>query len=435
MSRCFFRVKSCTEVQFSSELAAMDIFQLASLLIVLCATLAYINHRFIKLPSVIGLLILSLGLSTMLWISNHVFHLKLAENLEYVIVHLDFSKVLLEIMLCFMLFAGSFHADTAAIRKEMKSIGIMAVLGTVLKTLVVACMLYEVAKWMGMPMGFIYCLLFGALIAPTDPIAVLGILNRTKVPERIKTNIIGESLFNDGVGIVVFLTILEIVEKGTDSFTVGGMTILFVREAIGGLLFGGALGYGAYRLLKSIDDYETEILITLGVVMGGYVLANMLHVSGPLAMVVAGLVTGDSGARKKSMSQTTEMYMNQFWELLDMGLNAILFLLIGLRLVGLVFSGELVLLGIVSIVMIQIARFITVKSLSTIFRKSIKMTHKEQMIVVWSGLKGGLSLAMALSIPNIPAKDPIVFITYAIVLFSIIVQGLTVGWVAKRYTV
>jgi monovalent cation:H+ antiporter, CPA1 family len=413
----------------------MDIFQLASLLIVLCATLAYINHRFIKLPSVIGLLILSLGLSTMLWISNHVFHLKLAENLEYVIVHLDFSKVLLEIMLCFMLFAGSFHADTAAIRKEMKSIGIMAVLGTVLKTLVVACMLYEVAKWMGMPMDFIYCLLFGALIAPTDPIAVLGILNRTKVPERIKTNIIGESLFNDGVGIVVFLTILEIVEKGTDSFTVGGMTILFVREAIGGLLFGGALGYGAYRLLKSIDDYETEILITLGVVMGGYVLANMLHVSGPLAMVVAGLVTGDSGARKKSMSQTTEMYMNQFWELLDMGLNAILFLLIGLRLVGLVFSWELLLLGVISIVMIQVARFITVKSLSTVFRKSINMTHKEQMIVVWSGLKGGLSLAMALSIPNIPAKDPIVFITYAIVLFSIIVQGLTVGWVAKRYTV
>ncbi len=412
----------------------MDTFQLATLLIVLCAALAYINHRYIKLPSVIGLLVLSLGLSTVVWISNHVFHLKLAEKLEDVIVHLDFSNVLLEIMLCFMLFAGSFHANTAAIRKELKSIGIMAVLGTVLKTLVVAAMLYEAAGWMGMPMDFIYCMLFGALIAPTDPIAVLGILNRTKVPERIKTNIIGESLFNDGVGIVVFLTILEIVNKGADSFTFGGMVMLFVQEAIGGILFGGALGYGAVLLLKSIDDYETEILITLAVVMGGYVLAHLMHVSGPLAMVVAGLVTGDSGSRKKSMSRTTEMYMDQFWELIDMGLNAILFLLIGLRLVGLVFSWELVLLGIVSIVMVQIARFVTVKSLSAIFRKSINTTHKEQMIVVWSGLKGGLSLAMALSIPNIPAKDPIVFITYAIVLFSIIVQGLTVGWVAKKYT-
>jgi len=412
----------------------MDSFQLVSLLIVLCATLAYINHRYIKLPSVIGLLVLALALSTVLWISNHVFHLELAAKLESVIVHLDFSKVLLEIMLSFMLFAGSFHSDTAAIRKEVKSIAIMAVFGTVVKTFVVACMLYQVAIWMGMPMAFIYCLLFGALIAPTDPIAVLGILNQTKVPERIKTNIIGESLFNDGVGIVVFLTILEIVEKGADSFTFGGMIILFIREAIGGILFGGALGYGAYLLLKSIDDYETEIMITLAVVMGGYMMADMMHISGPLAMVVAGLITGGKNARKKSMSPTTEMYMNQFWELLDMGLNAILFLLIGLRLVGLVFRWELVLLGLVSILMILIARFITVKLLSNVFRKTINTTHKEQMIVVWSGLKGGLSLAMALSIPNMPEKDAIVFITYAIVLFSIIVQGLTVGLVAKRYT-
>lgn len=310
----------------------------------------------------------------------------------------------------------------------------MAVLGTILKTIVVAGLLYYCARWLGMPVDFIYCMLFGALIAPTDPIAVLGILNRTKAPDRIKTNIIGESLFNDGVGIVVFLTILEIVEKGSDSFTFGGMMALFVQEAIGGILFGAALGYGAFLLLKSIDDYGTEILITLAVVMGGYFMADQLHISGPLAMVVAGLITGDTGSRKKAMSQTTEMYMDQFWELVDMGLNAILFLLIGLRLVGLVFSLDLIILGLVAIVMIQLARFITVKSLSALFRKSINTSHKEQMIVVWSGLKGGLSLAMALSIPNIPVKEPIVFITYAIVLFSIIVQGLTVGKVAAYYT-
>ncbi|MEZ4893923.1 MAG: sodium:proton antiporter [Saprospiraceae bacterium] len=412
----------------------MDTFQLVTLLIVLCATLAYLNHKFIKLPNVIGLLVLSLGLSTILWISNHVFHLELAAKLENVIVRLDFSQVLLEVMLSFMLFAGSFHSDTDAIRKEWKSIGIMAVLGTVLKTLVVAALLFYISGWLGMPIEFIYCLLFGALIAPTDPIAVLGILNRTKVPERIKTNIIGESLFNDGVGIVVFLTILEIVEKGTDSFTFGGMTMLFVREAIGGILYGGILGYGAFWLLKSIDDYETEILITLAVVMGGYILADVMHISGPLAMVVAGLITGAKTARKKSMSELTERYMDQFWELVDMGLNAILFLLIGLRLVGLSFNSNVAILGLAAIVIVLLARFVTIKLLSVTFHKIVKTDHKEQMIVVWSGLKGGLSLAMALSIPNMPMKDPIVFITYAIVLFSIIVQGLTVGRVANYYT-
>lgn len=412
----------------------MDTFQLVTLLIVLCAALAYINHRFIRLPNVIGLLVLSLGLSTVVWVSNHIFHWQLAAALEDVIVHLDFTKALLEVMLSFMLFAGSFHSDTDAIRREAKSIGIMAVLGTILKTVVVAGMLYACARWLGSPIEWIYCLLFGALIAPTDPIAVLGILNRTKVPERIKTNIIGESLFNDGVGIVIFLTILEIVEQGTESFTVGGMLLLFAREAVGGILLGAALGYGAFLLLRSIDDYETEVLITLAIVMGGYLLANQIHVSGPLAMVVAGLITGAQRYRQASMSDTTEKYMDHFWELLDMGLNAILFLLIGLRLIGLEFSGKLLILGIVGIIIMLLARFITIRLLSTIFRKTIGTTRREQNIVIWSGLKGGLSLAMALSIPNIPIKEPIVFITYSIVLFSIIVQGLTIEWVARRNT-
>lgn len=405
-----------------------------TLLMVLCAALAYINHRFVKLPHVIGLLVLSLGLSTLLWVSNHIFHLELAAKLEDLIVHLDFGKVLLEVMLSFMLFAGSFHANTDDILKEAKSIGIMAILGTVLKTVVVAGLLYYCSGWMGMPFEWIHCLLFGALIAPTDPIAVLGILNKTNVPERIKTNIIGESLFNDGVGIVIFLTILEIVEKGVESFTFGGMLTLFCREAIGGILYGGALGYAAFLLLKSIDDYETEILITLAVVMGGYLLAHQLHVSGPLAMVVAGLITGAKTSRRKSMSAVTERYMDQFWELIDMSLNAVLFLLIGLRLVGLTFGGNLFLLGVAAILIVLLARFVTVKFLSTIFRKTVNTSYREQIIVVWSGLKGGLSLAMALSIPQLPVKDHIVFITYAIVLFSIIVQGLTVGWVARRFS-
>jgi len=412
----------------------MDTFELVTLLIVPCAALAYINHRFIRLPNVIGLLVLSLGLSTVVWVSNHIFHLQLAAALEKVIVQLDFTQALLEVMLCFMLFAGSFHSDTEAIRREAKSIGIMAVLGTILTTVVVAGMLYMCSRWLDMPIEWIYCLLFGALIAPTDPIAVLGILNRTKVPERIKTNIIGESLFNDGVGIVIFLTILHIVEQGSASFTVGGMLLLFAQEAVGGILLGAALGYGAFLLMRSIDDYETEVLITLAIVMGGYLLANQLHVSGPLAMVVAGLITGAQKYRKESMSDTTEHYMDHFWELLDMGLNAILFLHIGLRLIGLDFSGQLLVLGMVGILILLLARFITVRLLSTLFRKTIATTRREQNMVIWSGLKGGLSLAMALSIPNTPVKEPIVFITYSIVLFSIIVQGLTIEWVVRRNT-
>lgn len=412
----------------------MDTFELIALLITLCAMMAYINHRFIRLPGVIGLLVLSLALSTVLWVSNHIFHLELAAKLEKVINQLDFSKALLEVMLSFMLFAGSFHSDTDAIRKEAKSIGIMAVFGTILKTFVVAGMLYLCTQGLGMSVEFIYCMLFGALIAPTDPIAVLGILNRTKVPARIKTNIIGESLFNDGVGIVIFLTILEIVQQGVESFTISGMLLLFAQEAIGGLLFGAALGYGAFLLLKSIDNYDTEILITIAVVMSGYLVADWLHISGPLAMVIAGLVTGSKKSRKESMSATTELYMDQFWELVDMVFNAILFLLIGLRLVSLEFSGPLLILGMAGIIIVLLARFITVKLLSGVFRKTIATTHRQQMIIVWSGLKGGLSLAMALSIPNLPVKEPIVFITYSIVLFSIIVQGLTIGRVAKYYT-
>lgn len=410
----------------------MDTFQLITLVIVLCAALAYINHRFIKLPGVIGLLVLAMGISTLVWVSNHIFHLDMAAYFERVIVQLDFGKALLEVMLSFMLFAGSFHSDTEAIKKEAKSIGILAVLGTILKTVVVAGLLYWFARWLGMPFEWIHCLLFGALIAPTDPIAVLGILNRTKVPERIKTNIIGESLFNDGIGIVIFLTILEIVEKGPESFTISGMFLLFFQEAFGGMLLGGLLGYGVYLLLKSIDDYEVEVFLTLAVVMGGYWLADHLHVSGPLAMVVTGLIAGAKTTRKKSMSATTEQYMDQFWELLDVGLNGILFLLIGLRLLGLAFSGSLFVLGFVSIIAVLLARFITVSVLARVFRKTIAINARQQIIVVWSGLKGGLSLAMALSIPNIPEKEAIVFITYAIVLFSIIVQGLTIEWVAKK---
>ncbi|MEO6760162.1 MAG: cation:proton antiporter, partial [Saprospiraceae bacterium] len=222
----------------------MQTFQLISILMVLCAALAYLNHRFLRLPSVIGLLILSLIFSSVIWILSHIFFLYQAKAFEFALDQLDFSKAVFEVMLSFMLFAGSFHADTASIRREARSITILALAGTVLTTLAVAALLYVGSRWLQMPLEWIYCLLFGALIAPTDPIAVLGILNRTKVPDRIKAHIVGESLFNDGVGIVIFLTILEIVEKGVASFTFSDMLLLFGQEAFGGLLLGAALGFG-----------------------------------------------------------------------------------------------------------------------------------------------------------------------------------------------
>jgi CPA1 family monovalent cation:H+ antiporter len=411
----------------------MPVFELVTLLIVLCAALAYINHRLLRLPGVIGLLVLSLGMAILVVTVNHVFGLKMSEMLERELVQVDFSKALLEIMLCFMLFAGSYHSNSEAIWKEAKSIGILAVAGTVLMTGLVAFLFYGAATWVGLPFSFWHCLLFGALIAPTDPIAVLGILNKTKVEERVKTMVIGESLFNDGVGIVLFLAISESLVNGPDSFSAGNMGWLFLQEGVGGLTFGLALGYAMYRLILRIDDYEVAILLTLAAVMGGYLMAQWLHISGPLAMVVAGLVTGSARVRQKSMNADMELYLDKFWEMVDMVLNAILFLLIGLHFLGLNYNFQVFLLGFLVVGIVLAGRFAIVKLLSMLFRRSVDLNNQEQILITWSGLKGGLSLAMALSITDTAVREPFVLITYVMVVFSIIAQGLSIGWLAKRF--
>ncbi len=409
----------------------MDIFQTITFLVVLCAILGYINIRFLKLPHIIGLLVLSIVTSISLWVSAHWYQVNVSLNILNAINQIDFSKVLLKVMLCFLLFAGSFHTNATAIKKEIKSISILALFGTLISTFLVGSLLFFVIKPLGINIPLIYCFLFGSLISPTDPIAVLGIISKSRIQERIKTNIIGESLFNDGVGIVIFISISEVIEQGVDSYSFSKTIMLFMQEAVGGILLGALLGYLAYRLLKSIDNYEVEIIMTLALVMGGYLIADRLHVSGPLAMVVAGLIIGGDNLRTRAMSDSTFVYMDKFWELIDLGLNSILFVLIGLRFTMLDFTWDLFLLGLLSIGLVLLARMVSVKSLALIFKKQLAANHKEQFVLVWGGLRGGLSLAMALSISSLEVREPIIFITYCTVLFSIIIQGLTIGKIAN----
>jgi CPA1 family monovalent cation:H+ antiporter len=409
----------------------MSVFELISWLTTLCAILAYLNYRFIRLPATIGLFVLALAVSTGIILLDYVFQIHVSTGFETAIKQIDFSKALLDMMLCFMLFAGSFHTDAEAIWKEIKPIGILALPGTVLKTGLIAALLYGTAALVGIQLDFIYCLWFGALIAPTDPIAVLGILNKIKVAGRIKTIIIGESLFNDGVGIVLFLTIGQVAGAGQMSFSFAHIAGLFLQEALGGMLFGLLLGYALFRLLKTIDDYEVAVLLTLGAVMSGNLISGWLHVSGPLAMVVAGLVMGSGKVRQRSMNKEMEIYLDKFWEVTDLILNALLFLLIGLHFIGLQYSGPNVLLGFLAIPMVVSASLVTIMLLGAIFKRFVRTNLREQMIITWSGLKGGLSLAMALSIPVQTVREPLVLITYVVVVFSIVFQGLTIERLAR----
>ena len=326
---------------------------------------------------------------------------------------------------------GALHTDGSLILAEKKPIILLSLIGILISTFVIAGLLYLVTSLLNYPLGFIYCLLFGALISPTDPIAVLGILTKSNVPKRIETNIVGESLFNDGVGVVIFVTILQVIQNGTGNVSYGTVAVFFLQEAAGGILFGFLLGYIILVLLKSIDHYETEVMITIAVVMSGYYIASLLHISGPLAMVVAGLFTG-SKTRHVAVSETTHPYLDKFWELIDVLMNAMLFVLIGLRLMLLDFTIQYLVIGLLAIPVVLAGRWVSVRLPLMLAKKWIAFDKKAQFLMIWGGLRGGLSFAMALSLSRDPNKDLLVFITYIIVLFSIIVQGLTVGQLAKK---
>ena len=408
----------------------MSLVTIITILIVITAAFAYLNSRFLKLSETIGVMIISLVFSLLLVGSGFIFP-EITVFAKDFIGGIDFSHVLLDIMLSFLLFAGALHTDSSLLKANRASISVFAVVGVLISALLVGGILFLFFNIFQTPVSFLYCLLFGALVAPTDPIAVLGILTKAGAPEDVEIKIVGESLFNDGIGVVLFISLLEIINMGTATISFGAISWLLVKEIFGGIIFGWLLGFIGYRTMKSIDNYQSEILITLAMVMGGYALAQYLHLSGPLAMVVAGLFTG-SRSKKDAMSDTTELYVYKFWELIDVLMNAILFVLMGLELLTLEFNISYLIAGLVAIPVTLLARYISLLLPASLFKKYIKTDLKTIKIMTWGGLRGGLSIAMALSLTGHLPKNQFVFMIYVIVLFSIIVQGLTVSKVIKK---
>ncbi|GAB2790615.1 sodium:proton antiporter [Rhabdobacter roseus] len=411
----------------------MDLFTIVAILTTVCALFAYINYRFVKLPTTIGLMLIALLFSIVILIVGH-YNPAVLEGVKGLVSSIDFPQVLLEVLLSFLLFAGALHTDIDLMREQKWTILSFATIGVLLSTFLVGIFFYYLFGALEYQVPFIHCLLLGALISPTDPIAVLGILKKAKVPKNLEIVITGESLFNDGVGVVVFLTILQIATLGPSEVTPGEIGLLFLEEVGGGIVLGLVLGYLTYRLMRSIDHYQTEVLLSLALVMGGYALASALHFSGPLAVVVAGLFIGNRG-RTEAMSDATVEYVDKFWELVDEFLNAMLFVLIGLEIVIITFLEDYWLLGLLGIVINLLARWISVSVPILFLRKSANFMPQTPLIMTWGGLRGGISIALALSLPAAMNKDIILTITYCIVIFSILVQGLSLGAVVKRVKV
>lgn len=414
-----------------SQKNKMNIYIAITILITLSATFAYINHRVLKLPFVIGLFLISTILSLIILSTKVWFHLPIDQITQHV-KSIQIDKVILDYLLGFLLFAGALHTNFKKVKNNLKAISIFAIFGVLASTFIIAGLLYVVANLMSVELEFIYCLLFGALISPTDPIAVMGILTKANVPENIESTIVGESLFNDGIGVVVFLALLQTLNTG--HFSIGDFSFLFIQEAVGGILSGLLLGYFLHVLLKSIDHYETEILLTLAFVMGGYLLCNYFHISGALAMVVMGLVTGNF-KHDIAMSDTTQEYVHKFWELIDVILNAILFIIIAFVLLLIELKTEYILLGIISVLIVLLSRVVVIYIPILTASKFFKLTVKDAKLLTWGGLRGGLSLALVLSLPENETKNILLIITYCCVLFSIIVQGLTIESMAKKQKV
>ena len=400
--------------------------------IFLCITavLAYLNRRYVGLPSAIGVMGIALGLSLLNMafdaLGFHALH-----TLEQSLVEsIDFSELLMQGMLSLLLFAGALHVDLSELRAYKWQVASLAVVGTTLSTLFIGFGLWALLSLTELQLPLSYCLVFGALISPTDPIAVMGILKSAGAPHSVELVISGESLFNDGVSVVLFSLIVAMIASGETPSVIGASHLL-LKEAGGGALLGACVGYITYRMLKSIDSYQEEVLITLAAVLGAYALATQFHVSGPLAMVVMGLIVGNQG-RSHSMSEQTEKNLDMFWELIDEILNAVLFVLIGLEVVLIQFSNPLLTTGLLVILLTLLSRLLTVGVPIAVLGKRFRLPEGAWSVMTWGGLRGGISVALALSLPPGAARDIVVSLTYLVVVFSILIQGMSIGKLVKR---
>ncbi len=408
----------------------MKLFEITAILMVLTALFSFINYRMLRMPTTIGVmfiaLVFSLGIVALSWLGIDIGQ----DGVARMMGTIDFNQALLHGMLSFLLFAGAMHINLDDLKSQKWVIMILATAGVVASTFIVGSLTWLVLDFLEIPESFIYCLLFGALISPTDPVAVIGILKTVGVPKGLETTIAGESLFNDGIGVVVFVILLELALGGGD-ITAGGVALLFVEEAVGGALLGLVLGGLAYQMLKRINNYQVEVIITLALVMGGYALADRIHASGPIAMVVAGLLIGNHG-RAFAMTVVTRGRLDDFWELMDEILNALLFMMIGLEMLVMPFTPALLVAGLVAIVITLFARWSSVGGAVLLMQTFRPFSPGAIKILTWGGLRGGISVALALSIPAVPERSTIITITYVIVVFSIIVQGMTLGRLVKQ---
>ena len=412
------------------------LFDAVAALLGLAALFGYINHHVLKLPRTIGLVVIALAASiSVLFLDALAPDLGVGPSLRQAMLDIDFSETLMHGMLSFLLFAGALHVDLGELASRKWAIGIMATVGVLISTALVGIAMWGVFQLLGLDLPFLYCLVFGALISPTDPVAVLGILKTTKVPPSLEAKIAGESLFNDGVGVVVFTILLGIASTsslgGGPTLGATDIALLFLQEAGGGCVLGLLTGGLVYIAMRKVDEYNLEIILTLALVTVTYQVAQALHASGPIAVVVAGLLIGNHGTRF-AMSDQTRTHLLNFWTLIDEILNALLFLLIGLEVLIISTAPSYLWAGALAIPIVLAARFVAVGLPIAILGTLSEFTRGAVRILTWGGLRGGISVALALSLPASSEKSAIVAVCYAVVVFSIIVQGLTIGPLARR---
>ena len=411
--------------------SALSAFDIAAILVVASALLGWFNHHFIKLPHVIGLTVMGALTAIGLMIANaFIPAITLGDWVADILRQLNFTETLLQGMLSFLLFAGALHVDLDRLKVAWLPVLLLSTVGVIVSTVLVGLAMWGVGLLLALPVAPIWYFVFGALIAPTDPVSVLGVLREENVPQSLQSAVAGESLFNDGVGIVVFIILLGAAISGTE-FSLAEGARLFAIEAGGGILVGLAAGYVGYRALAGMDEYALEVLVTLAIVMGGYALCSYLHVSGPLAMAVAGLLVGNQGVTY-AMSDVTRDYVIKFWELVDELLNSVLFLLIGLEMIVLVVGFEEAILALAAIPLTLAARAISI-IVSTRTIPAPRLQDKGAGPVLWwGGLRGGISIALALSLPPGETRDLILAATFAAVLFSVLVQRATLGRLIEK---